>query len=74
MLHSLELVTRLSKTLIGENDPVEDLDYSENTLTDSSDSDSSTDSDDGDNTSNYSGTDTETADEGDNSGDDLLDI
>ena len=33
MLHSLELVTRLSKTLIGENDPVEDLDYSENTLT-----------------------------------------
>lgn len=78
MLHSLELVARLTKTVIGENDIVEypvwdDLDNSE-TSSGSSDMDFSSDSDD-EHTSNYSGTDTETADEGDYSGyDDLLDV
>lgn len=82
MLQSLELVTRLSKTVIGENDIVEstqseDMDVSETTLSDYSDMDISSESDGFDNASNFSGTDTETADEGDDItgfDDDLLDV
>jgi len=82
MLQSLELVTRLSKTVIGDNDVVEtthseDMDVSETTLSDYSDMDISSESDGFDNASNFSGTDTETADEGDDLtgfDDDLLDV
>ncbi|ODM99917.1 PHD finger protein 20-like protein 1 [Orchesella cincta] len=77
LLQSLELVMRLSKTIIGENDATDtsraDFDDEDFTTSDSSDLDSSSNDDD-DNASNFSGTDTETADEGDGSGDDLLDV
>ncbi|CAL8094861.1 unnamed protein product [Orchesella dallaii] len=76
LLQSLELVMRLSKTIIGETDVTDtsrvDFDDEDTTTSDSSDLDSS--STDDDNASNFSGTVTETADEGDDSGDDLLDV
>lgn len=80
MIRSLDLANRLTRTVIGDNDVTdrgqsEEINASETTISDCSDVEVTSDSDGLDNTSNYTGTDTETADEGDNSGDDdLLDV